>query len=193
MRQAAITILGGVLALLGLGYACVQRELPRLEGNLPGLIEASVAGSHVPAPEMALPDPAPIEREAAAEGLAAECQRQLDGLLADEMIHFEVLSAAIRPSSRGLLDELAQALAQCPDAVIEIAGHTDSEGIADLNLKLSEARAESVRNFLIHMGIDSDRLVAVGYGSTQPIADDGREEGRQQNRRIEFKVQGIKA
>lgn len=132
-----------------------------------------------------------LTRDRDSRGQAEACQRELDALLADEVIHFEVLSAAISPSSRPLLDELARALMQCPDVRIEIAGHTDGEGIAELNLRLSEARAESVRNFLIHKGIDGARMVAVGHGSARPIADDLLEDGRMKNRRIEFKVQGI--
>jgi OmpA-OmpF porin, OOP family len=194
VRDATIVVIGGILALLGLGFACVQLELPGLQGNL--RTAAIAGGESTPmsiVPEQ--PISAPIETRtpavAAPDDRAKACQRQLDALLADEMIHFEVLSAAISPSSKDLLEELSKALDQCPDARIEIAGHTDGDGIADLNLKLSEARAESVRNSLIHMGISGDRLVAVGYGSSQPIADEMVENGRQQNRRIEFKVQGI--
>jgi len=196
VRDATIVVFGGVLALLALGFVCVQRELPALEGNLR---TAAIAGGDTSPTRLAAKEPnsTPIEAPQipprAASGLADECQRQLDALMADETIHFEVLSAAINPSSKGLLDELARALGQCPDARIEIAGHTDGDGIADLNLKLSEARAESVRNSLVHMGIAGDRLVAVGYGATQPIADELRDGGRQQNRRIEFKVQGIES
>jgi OOP family OmpA-OmpF porin len=124
-------------------------------------------------------------------GQGEACQRELDALLADETIQFEVLSAAIRSASLPLLERLAEALQRCPDSHIEICGHTDGKGIPDLNLRLSQARAESIRNFLIHQGIAADRLVAVGYGSSQPVADDSSEEGRMLNRRIEFKVQGI--
>jgi OmpA-OmpF porin, OOP family len=175
---------GRDLEVEGMHPSAIERDrVLSLVASIPGVrrvVDATAAApGSVPA------------RNRISRGQAAACQRELDALLADETIHFEVLSAAISPSSKPLLDDLAQALEQCPDARIEIAGHTDGEGIAELNLKLSEARAESIRNFLVHKGIDSERLVAIGFGSSRPIADDLMEEGRMQNRRIEFKVQGI--
>ena len=71
---------------------------------------------------------------------------------------------------------------------IEISGHTDSKGSATYNLKLSEARAKSVVDFLIRSGIEPSRLSYKGYGFLKPIASNDTEEGRQQNRRTEFKV-----
>jgi outer membrane protein OmpA-like peptidoglycan-associated protein len=181
---AHLNIDGRDLEVEGMYPSVIERDrVLSLAAAIPGVrlvVDASVAA---PASVMT--------RNRISRGQAAACQRQLDALLANETIHFEVLSAAISPASKPLLDDLAQALRQCPDARIEIAGHTDGEGIAELNLKLSEARAESIRNFLVHKGIDSERLVAIGFGSSRPIADDLMEEGRMQNRRIEFKVQGI--
>ena len=66
------------------------------------------------------------------------------------------------------------------------AGHTDDIGPADGNQRLSQRRADAVRNWLVDNGIDADRLTAVGYGEDQPIADNSTEEGRTANRRIEF-------
>ena len=72
---------------------------------------------------------------------------------------------------------------------IEISGHTSSEGGDELNQILSEERAKSVRNYMISKGIDSKRLVAVGYyGPSRPKASNDTEEGRKQNRRIELSV-----
>jgi len=72
--------------------------------------------------------------------------------------------------------------------VVEIAGHTDSTASAETNQKLSENRAQSVRNYLIKKGINKERITAVGYGETQPVADNGTEEGRQKNRRTEVRI-----
>jgi OmpA-OmpF porin, OOP family len=83
-----------------------------------------------------------------------------------------------------------------PDIVIELSAHTDNIGNETYNQRLSEARAQSCVNYLISKGIDKNRLQARGYGSSQPIApnkhEDGRDnpEGRQMNRRTEFKVLG---
>jgi len=150
--------------------------------GLRGVDDATVvSGLTIPASE--------AEEEPA---LAALCQREIDALLADERIHFEVLSAAITPASQPLLDRLVEALSQCPETSIVIAGHTDGEGIEELNLRLSEARAQSVRNSLIVQGVAANRLRAVGYGSSRPVADDATEAGRMENRRIEFTVKATK-
>ena len=71
---------------------------------------------------------------------------------------------------------------------IEISGHTDNVGAEDYNQKLSQERAQSVADYLIGKGIESTRLKAIGYGEGRPIAFNGDEEGRQTNRRVEFKV-----
>ena len=71
---------------------------------------------------------------------------------------------------------------------IEIGGHTDSKGSAEYNKKLSNDRAQSVVNYLIENGISASRLTYIGYGKDQPVATNETEEGRQENRRVEFKV-----
>ncbi len=78
------------------------------------------------------------------------------------------------------------------DARIEIAGHTDSRGDAAINLKLSQRRADAVRKYLVQSGVNLDWVKAIGYGETQPIADNATEAGRKANRRIELRVLGGK-
>jgi outer membrane protein OmpA-like peptidoglycan-associated protein len=82
---------------------------------------------------------------------------------------------------------LALAAKTCT-GVIEVQGHTDSVGEPDRNLKLSNARAESVRQALVERGLPRDRLTARGLGETNPLGDNATPEGRAQNRRIEFRV-----
>ena len=72
--------------------------------------------------------------------------------------------------------------------MIEVEGHTDNVGKAEVNKKLSQKRADAVKDYLIKKGIEADRLSAIGYGSEQPIADNKTKEGRAQNRRVEFKI-----
>jgi OOP family OmpA-OmpF porin len=72
-----------------------------------------------------------------------------------------------------------------PDFRVEIRGHTDSKGAADYNQKLSERRAEAVRDYFISKGVPASQMTTKGYGSTKPIADNATEEGRAVNRRIE--------
>jgi len=105
-----------------------------------------------------------------------------------EDVHFDVNKASLRPASFKALDNLAYVLKIKNDLKVEIAGHTDSDGDDMENMKLSQARAESVINYLITKGIAKDRLVAVGYGETEPIADNDTASGKQENRRTEARI-----
>ncbi|MBK7761731.1 MAG: OmpA family protein [Deltaproteobacteria bacterium] len=106
-----------------------------------------------------------------------------------ERVYFDTGKTTIKPESYGLLDEVAQVLAQNPQiTLLRVEGHTDDQG-ADLNnLKLSQGRAEEVRNYLIQRGVSPDRLVAAGFGEGQPVASNKTEDGRATNRRVEFIV-----
>jgi OmpA-OmpF porin, OOP family len=104
-------------------------------------------------------------------------------------VQFAVGSAQILPKSEQLLDEMAKVLDQHPQIKrVEIQGHTDSTGDANLNLKLSQARSENVRQALLKRGIAPDRLVAKGYGQNSPIAPNETPAGRAKNRRVEFSI-----
>jgi outer membrane protein OmpA-like peptidoglycan-associated protein len=87
------------------------------------------------------------------------------------------------------LNRVAEILKEVPSLHVEIQGHTDNVGPEDSNKKISEWRAGEVREYLIHKGVDEKRLTKVGYGSSRPVADNETEEGRKQNRRINFLVQ----
>ena len=119
---------------------------------------------------------------------ADSCQRQFNGLLSEQKIHFKTSSAKISAESYPLLDKLAEIASNCPDAKIRIEGHTDARGGKRMNLKLSRARADSVVDYLVGKGVGRERLSAVGYGESRPIADNSTAAGRAKNRRIEFKV-----
>jgi outer membrane protein OmpA-like peptidoglycan-associated protein len=103
-------------------------------------------------------------------------------------VYFDFGKATLREESYKELDELVEYMKLKKSLVIEIAGHTDNVGSADANLKLSQSRAESVRDYLIKKGITPSRVLAKGYGDTQPIASNDTEEGRQKNRRTEVRV-----
>lgn len=122
--------------------------------------------------------------EVAAESVATELTDLLEG------------SATFRPGSTelsdeaiGLLDVAIVLLIENPSTRLTVEGHTDSQGSASGNLALSQARAEAVVAYLVAGGVAEDRLTAVGYGETRPIADNDTSEGRAQNRRIEFVVE----
>jgi outer membrane protein OmpA-like peptidoglycan-associated protein len=107
-------------------------------------------------------------------------------------IYFDFNSAIIKPMSYPVLDDAAKTLLAYPKMRIEISGHTDSIGSDSYNQRLSQMRAESVRNYLVQThGIDPSRIIAIGYGESMPIADNRSRAGRDQNRRIEYKVLSI--
>lgn len=109
-------------------------------------------------------------------------------------VYYDFNKATLQPESYPSLDTLVQILNENPTILIELAAHTDSKGTDEYNMNLSQARAKSVVDYLISKGIDNGRLLPKGYGETVPVADnekaDGTDnpEGRQQNRRTEFKV-----
>ncbi len=103
-------------------------------------------------------------------------------------IFYDFDKATLRQESTNELERLLKLLNEMPTLKIEISSHTDSKGANDYNAKLSENRAKSVVNFLIKSGISPDRLVSKGYGEEKPISTNDTEEGRQLNRRTEFKI-----
>jgi outer membrane protein OmpA-like peptidoglycan-associated protein len=107
-----------------------------------------------------------------------------------EGLTFALGSAQLTPQAEGVLDGLVALANKHPGAVIEIGGYTDSTGSAVFNQQLSEKRAMSVRNYMVLRGITPDRLKAIGYGETNFVATNDTPEGRQQNRRVEFKFLG---
>lgn len=124
---------------------------------------------------------------AAPHASRAQVQAGLDEILRGEHIAFESNSAVLTHKGRAVIDKLVPALKRAPDAVIEIGGHTDSYGDPDYNLQLSRTRAESVRQYLVEHQV-SNRLTAVGYGSTRPLSQDRTRAASKKNRRIEFRV-----
>ncbi|SDZ89100.1 OmpA family protein [Microbulbifer marinus] len=104
-----------------------------------------------------------------------------------ENIQFETNSATLTPAAQDALLQVVRSLRSQPGNEIEIAGHTDSQGNANYNLKLSQDRANSVRAFMINNGIDAARLSANGYGEQQPVAPNDTPSGRAQNRRVEMR------
>lgn len=103
-------------------------------------------------------------------------------------IEFETGKAVILKKSYPILDEVAQVFIDNKDYIVEVQGHTDNVGNAEVNLNLSDKRAQAVRDYLIKKGVDASRLTAHGYGSSQPIADNTTKAGRAKNRRVEFKI-----
>ena len=103
-------------------------------------------------------------------------------------IFYDFDKATLRVESTNELERLLKLLNEFPNLKIEISGHTDSKGANDYNMKLSENRAKAVVEYLIKSGINSDRLSYKGYGEENPISTNETDEGRQLNRRTEFKI-----
>lgn len=103
-------------------------------------------------------------------------------------VHFDFGKATLRPGSGKSLDDVVAYIKNKEALKIEIAGHTDNVGKDNDNLKLSQQRAETIRNYIIKKGILPARVVAKGYGASQPVADNSTEEGRQLNRRTEVRT-----
>lgn len=117
-----------------------------------------------------------------------DCQSEFNTLLTVEGIRFGSDDARLDDASQATVAKLAATAAHCPNKTIEIGGHTDSTGSAEYNLALSEHRAVAVREAMIAAGVDGARLIAKGYGESSPLANNGTEQGRMVNRRIEFKI-----
>lgn len=130
-----------------------------------------------------------VDNRIAIIGEAGTCQRELDDYLAKEKVTFRKGKTELTDSSYPVLGLLASVARNC-NARLEVASHTDAEGDATINLKLSQRRADAVRKYLVQSGVAPEQVEARGYGEAQPIADNTTEEGREANRRVEFRVIG---
>jgi OOP family OmpA-OmpF porin len=125
-----------------------------------------------PAPVPAAPAPVPVTETVVLKG-----------------VNFCFDCDTLSSQARQILDANAMALInQRANATFEVAGHTDSIGSDAYNLRLSQRRADSVRSYLVQQGVDANRMSAVGYGESQPVADNGTEAGRAENRRVELRI-----
>ncbi len=103
-------------------------------------------------------------------------------------IFFDFDSYELKPESKYELDRLIRIMKEHKSMVVEIAGHTDDIGTEEYNLRLSQKRAEAVKQYLVEHGIEPQRIIAKGYGKSQPLIADTTEEARALNRRVEFKI-----
>lgn len=117
-----------------------------------------------------------------------DIQIEMPKLFTLDNVYFDTGKAILKPESYTELDELFEYLSLKKTTVVEISGHTDDVGSDADNLKLSQNRAESVRNYLIKKGINYSRIQARGYGETQPVADNSTAEGKASNRRTEVRL-----
>jgi OmpA-OmpF porin, OOP family len=120
--------------------------------------------------------------------VSASEQGLLDQTLANRTIEFETGSATLTPQGRAILDQMAAVLAKLTTKTVEIIGHTDNAGNRASNIALSQARADTVKGYLVAKGISPQQLTTTGVGPDQPIASNDTTDGRARNRRIEFRA-----
>ena len=103
-------------------------------------------------------------------------------------IFFDFDKTTLRPESIPQLERVVQFMEENPTVVVEIGGHTDSKGSDEYNINLSQGRADAVVDYVIDRGVDFSRIITRGYGEHHPLDTNATDEGRQTNRRVEFKI-----
>ena len=116
------------------------------------------------------------------------CQEKFNTLLSQEKIEFASGKSEIKAKSSHLIEELSYVASLCPQVTIKISGYTDNIGDNETNKRLSLARAKAVVAKLFQSGVDLERILPIGKGEENPIADNNTSEGQAKNRRIEFQV-----
>ncbi|MEM1365207.1 MAG: OmpA family protein, partial [Pseudomonadota bacterium] len=174
MRSGSVTLEGSRMIVEGETFTPVLRD--ELTSAIANGLPAGFTGEA----NLTAPDLEPVEADL--------CDALIAARMSEAKIGFETAKAVIRAESFGLLDELSGIVARCEGTRLEIAGHTDSDGSETYNQRLSEARANAVRTYMVEAGVEALRIRARGFGEAQPIADNDSDEGKAQNRRIEFKI-----
>ncbi len=179
LHNGALTVTPDNVALTGISHD------PEAKARIAGMLSdklgeaqdftLSITYVEPPEPEDALPDP-------------ELCEERIAEVQATSKIAFEPGSATVAADSRDALNQIADILRECGPIRMEIQGHTDSQGREEMNQQLSQARAQSILNELRGRRVPTSSYSAVGYGETQPIADNDTEEGREENRRIDFRL-----
>jgi outer membrane protein OmpA-like peptidoglycan-associated protein len=167
--------------LLGMFARCIAAEGDGQTGAVQGLFDKHAKpGGAAPAPSAAPPGSL---IKAASGAILQEIQEKG---FATVHIQFAVNSDVIEEASRSQVEDIRQALQEQAALCLRIAGHTDSTGDSAYNRELSLRRSRSILSALTGMGISEKRLLAEGYGSDQPVADNKSAEGRLKNRRVEL-------
>lgn len=186
----AVTVALGALSRLSTGSLTISDREVKLSGDAFYDVAADEIrgglGGELPQGWRATPEVSTRPPSSAVD--ATVCQQLFAELLAVGRIRFLSGQANIDVDSHGLMDRLVEIALRCPTANLEIGGHTDTDGDEDANMKLSERRAQAVLDYLLRAGLPVDRLHAVGFGQSEPVASNDTAEGKAQNRRIEFKV-----
>jgi len=127
-----------------------------------------------------------VERQPAQPVSPLRCRDLLAGAMTTGRIEFAGGESEISADGNGLLDRVAAIVTRCPLATVEVRAHTDSDGSESGNMRLSQARADAIVEYLVDAGIARERLTATGRGESDPVADNSTDAGKAANRRIEF-------
>jgi OmpA-OmpF porin, OOP family len=186
----AVTSALGALSRLSTGTLVINDREVKLSGDALYDVAAEQirSGLGKELPQGWTTKPEVTVKPAAAPVDASVCQQLFKQNLTKGRVRFETASASINADSAGLLDRLVEVAMRCPTTKFDIVGHTDSDGDPAFNQTLSEKRAAAVEDYLIKAGLPGDRFEAIGYGATLPLAGNDTEDGKAQNRRIEFVV-----
>jgi outer membrane protein OmpA-like peptidoglycan-associated protein len=172
-------------------YAAASTTLLPMMG-VPGVFARLEDGQSSPAlalPEVPVAAPAaPARAPVPASGplTAEDCQVAMARVLASKQIRFKLASAELDPASVPLLDQLYGLSRRCPEARMRVEGHTDAQGDAAANLRLSQRRAQAVVAALAQRGLPASRLQAQGFGEDRLLDPGSTPEAHERNRRIEF-------
>ena len=187
--DAASTVLRSVARLAG-GRAEIVDGDVTIDGGVytEGAVEEIVGSAEETLPKGFTATISVVTRQPGQPLAAAECDAVLKDELKTARVTFDGSKATISRDSYGLLDRIAATLVRCPAVKVEVGAHSDSDGSASRNRDLTQARAEAVVDYLVDAAVERERLTAVGYGETVPVADNATAEGKAANRRVEFKV-----
>lgn len=189
MRSRTFLLASTALGLAGAGCAAAQTDrvcTPILSWASPAWECSGGAPAAEPEPE---PTPEPAAEPPPPEPPPERVVVKDEKIEINEKVQFETGSAVLKKESESLLDDVAKALTDHPEVKrVRVEGHTDSRAGDRYNKKLSKARAEAVKDYLVSKGVAGKRLIARGYGEEKPIADNKTDDGRFQNRRVEFTI-----
>lgn len=186
-KRISKAAIGGALGAVG-GYFAgdliggKHDRTEKILGAGIGAVAGGAAGAYMDKQEQEL------RRKTAGTGVEVERSGNELILNMPSGVTFATNSYTIQPQFQPTLNQVAQTLADYPSTYIDIYGHTDSTGGDAINIPLSQNRAQSVATYLGQRGVNSARMATKGFGSSQPVADNSTEAGKQANRRVEIRI-----
>lgn len=184
-KGAAIGAAVGVVTGLLTGDDATERRQHAMVGAGIGALAGTAVGAYMDAQQNKL------SKKLAGTGVAVVRDGDELVLTMPSNITFDTNSSAVKSEFHSVLGSVAEVLAEYDKTYIDIAGHTDSQGSENYNQSLSEQRAMSVGNLLVGQGVSNVRVVALGRGESEPVANNATADGRAQNRRVDLKLAPI--